>query len=583
MSNNDQNNYIFKTDFADYAELLSDSAFRSNVFKWFDYKLKDSEGDRKRSILYIGQPSNAINAFLEGLEAEIQTVAYDHNDPGLAFSNIRKMSLESETAPANNSYDYILVAGCPLVPEDLLIPGMNALETLFHELNVILKPEGTILFAADNEFGIRYITGTERLADEVYVERNELCNGILKNGFDFKAYYPYPDYRFTEAIYSDDRLPKPGDIKTVTPSYVNDRFDLMDEVSEIDRICRKGRYPDHSNSFLFVCYKKGTALEPSEEQDVEYVKFNTGRAPEYRISTRIVEMCGRRYAVKKAECPEAKDHLDSIVDNYQKLQKIYDKMSFVKPEVRDDEVWFDFVAGDNLGEKLVKNLADRLNKVSDPDNEETFKKALKGYAGFLNKITDSILLNKNSEEKTYNIDCIPANIVITSETMAGMLDDSLEGISADRCMCIDYEWVSDDTADGTDIDKYLEYRIYRYLYNDIAYLITDKISPEDFVVMCGIDMMAIPDYEAMEDKFQQKVHGENRKYLYLPGYQKEVINKSYLELKEIQTNAEIGNLKGIIANREERLRHREEQLADIKKSIKNPIYGVKTLTKYKKK
>jgi hypothetical protein len=83
---------------------------------------------------------------------------------------------------------------------------MNALETLFHELNVILKPEGTILFAADNEFGIRYITGTERLADEVYVERNELCNGILKNGFDFKAYYPYPDYRFAEAIYSDDRL-----------------------------------------------------------------------------------------------------------------------------------------------------------------------------------------------------------------------------------------------------------------------------------------------------------------------------------------------------------------------------------------
>ncbi len=583
MSNNDQNNYIFKTDFADYAELLSDSAFRSNVFKWFDYKLKDSDGDRKRSILYIGQPSNAINAFLEGLEAEIQTVAYDHNDPGLAFSNIRKMSLESETDPANNSYDYILVAGCPLVAEDLLIPGMNALETLFHELNVILKPEGTILFAADNEFGIRYITGTERLADEVYVERNELCNGILKNGFDFKAYYPYPDYRFAETIYSDDRLPKPGDIKTVTPSYVNDRYDLMDEVSEIDRIWRKGRYPDHSNSFLFVCYKKGTALEPSEEQDVEYVKFNTGRAPEYRISTRIVEMCGRRYAVKKAECPEAKDHLDSIVDNYQKLQKIYDKMSFVKPEVRDDEVWFDFVAGDNLGEKLVKNLADRLNKVSDPDNEEAFKKALKDYAGFLNKITDSILLNKNSEEKTYNIDCIPANIVITSETMAGMLDDSLEGISADRCMCIDYEWVSDDTADGTDIDKYLEYRIYRYLYNDIAYLITDKISPEDFVVMCGIDMMAIPDYEAMEDEFQQKVHGENRKYLYLPGYQKEVINKSYLELKEIQTNAEIGNLKGIIANREERLRHREEQLADIKKSIKNPIYGVKTLTKYKKK
>jgi hypothetical protein len=87
----------------------------------------------------------------------------------------------------------------------------------------------------------------------------------------------------------------------------------------------------------------------------------------------------------------------------------------------------------------------------------------------------------------------------------------------------------------------------------------------------------------MEDEFQQKVHGKDRKYLYLPKYQKEVINKSYLELKEIQKNAEIGNLKGIIANREERLRHREEQLADIKKSIKNPIYGVKTLTKYKKK
>ena len=42
-------------------------------------------------------------------------------------------------------------------------------------------------------------------------------------------------------------------------------------------------------------------------------------------------------------------------------------------------------------------------------------------------------------------------------------------------------------------------------------------------------------------------------------------------------------LKGIIANREERLKIREEQLADIKKSIKNPIYGIKSINKYKKK
>ena len=42
----------------------------------------------------------------------------------------------------------------------------------------------------------------------------ELEQILQENGFSkFKFYYPYPDYKFPAVIYSDEYLPKPGELE----------------------------------------------------------------------------------------------------------------------------------------------------------------------------------------------------------------------------------------------------------------------------------------------------------------------------------------------------------------------------------
>ncbi len=45
----------------------------------------------------------------------------------------------------------------------------------------------------------------------------ELEQMLQENGFSkFKFYYPYPDYKFPAVIYSDEYLPKPGELRKIS-------------------------------------------------------------------------------------------------------------------------------------------------------------------------------------------------------------------------------------------------------------------------------------------------------------------------------------------------------------------------------
>ena len=56
----------------------------------------------------------------------------------------------------------------------------------------------------------------------------------------FKFYYPYPDYKFPAVIYSDEYLPKPGELRKNQRNFDADRITLFDEGKAFDGILKSG-------------------------------------------------------------------------------------------------------------------------------------------------------------------------------------------------------------------------------------------------------------------------------------------------------------------------------------------------------
>lgn len=65
-------------------------------------------------------------------------------------------------------------------------------------------------------------------------------------------YYPYPDYKFPERIYSDAYLPKKGELNRNRQNFDRERIQLFSEERVYDTLIESGLFPQFSNSFLVV-------------------------------------------------------------------------------------------------------------------------------------------------------------------------------------------------------------------------------------------------------------------------------------------------------------------------------------------
>ena len=73
---------------------------------------------------------------------------------------------------------------------------------------------------------------------------------------DIIFYYPYPDYNFTSCIYSDNNLPRVGELFQNLNHWDQNRIQLFDESKAFDNVIQSGYFPEFSNSFLIVARKE---------------------------------------------------------------------------------------------------------------------------------------------------------------------------------------------------------------------------------------------------------------------------------------------------------------------------------------
>lgn len=168
-------------------------------------------------------------------------------------------------------YDYITLIGV-LEYGESYIQAENPHVAFLQKIGKHLKKNGKIVVAIENKLGMKYWAGCQEdhfggyfLGIENYANKKgirtfakkELEEIVNEAGFtECEFYYPYPDYKFPISIYSDEYLPKKGDLQANMRNFDKERYVFFDEEKAFDTIIEEGLFPEFSNSFLLVLGKE---------------------------------------------------------------------------------------------------------------------------------------------------------------------------------------------------------------------------------------------------------------------------------------------------------------------------------------
>lgn len=317
----------------------------------------------------------------------------------------------------NIKYDYIVI----LDKMAYMCSGSKRVTDYIEKLkNIVefLKEDGTLLIATDNRYGLKYFCGEREPITHVpfaglnrYLEgsdgymfsKNELIT-IVNNLHNMKCkfYYPLPDYKFPQLIYTDNILPD-KELKERLINYSLDKSSLiMAEKRLYEDIIENKVFPFFSNSFLIECNRKNIF------SDINCSILSVDREHEHGFVTTIHENGEVR---KKSAYKEGKENVKLLVDNVNNIAK--HGVLTVKHELIDDSVVMPYIKLPTLSKCLInalkKDLTGFLNLF-----DLLYEEILKSSEQVELKDSNCFFINSNPEywgpilKKSY-IDMIPVN------------------------------------------------------------------------------------------------------------------------------------------------------------------------------
>lgn len=420
------------------------SPLRENIVDWIPMT-----GEEK--VLEVGSGCGAITGALARKAGSVTCVdlskkrslinAYRHSECDNVTIHVGNFKDVEPELP--DDFDYICLIGVFEYGQSY-IGGESPFEDFLKLLLPHLAEGGRILIAIENRYGMKYFAGcredhlgTYFSGIENYAEggaartfsRKGLERIFKSCGVkDFCFYYPYPDYKFPTAVYSDIYLPGKGELSNNLRNFDRDRMLLFDEKNAFDGAVEDGLFSVFANSFMAVLGKPF---------DVKYVKYSNDRAPEYCVRTEISRDSAGRIAVRKYPLgAAAQEHVRGMAVAYENLLERYRGGRLEINRCRLEEqggtpcAEFEFVQGVTLAE-----LMDRCLEEND----------LEGFHRYFREYVERT--GYNSAFPVSDFDLIFANILV----------------DGDRWTLIDYEWTF-----GKPMDiKELAFRaVYCYLLED---------------------------------------------------------------------------------------------------------------------
>lgn len=408
------------------------SRLRENIVSWIPVGKTDK-------ALEVGSGCGAITGALSAKAGSVTCVELSKKRS--LINAYRHLNCENVTIKLGNfqeiepelacDYDYIFLIGVFEYAQSY-IGGEKPFETFMEIMKKHLAPHGRLVIAIENRFGLKYWAGCREDHLGTYFNgiegypggggvRTFTRGGLEKicraNGItDYSFYYPYPDYKFMTCVYSDERLPKAGELSDNMRNFDRDRLLLFDEKNVFDSLIEEGLFPQFSNSYVLVT---------GEPLPVTYARFSNDRAPEFAIRTEIrkaetadghngKEARGAaEMEVRKIPLTEgARAHVKKLEETYHRLEKLYEGsgLSINRCRLDGDEAVFEYLPGRTL-EELLDGCLER-------EDTEAFRRLFERYCGYVRYPQNALVCD---------YDLIFSNLIVQD----------------DAWHLIDYEWIAE--------------------------------------------------------------------------------------------------------------------------------------------
>lgn len=367
------------------------SKIRQNILNWYPFK-NDS------NILEIGCGMGAITELLCQKCSSVTSVELSQKRATATYLRCRNYdNLEIIVGNLNDinftkKYDYITLIGV-LEYQLQYTDSNNPFKDFLKKIKNLLTPNGKLLIAIENKYGLKYWCGMPEDHSSIPFDginnyaysnitktfsKKELDFLIKSSGFNNTFfYYPLPDYKFPQVIYSESYLPRTKSIDNWIPYYYpNSNSLIANEKNLYSDIIDNNVFEFFANSFLIEC----SSTNVCEDNKPLFITTTPFRKKEYQLTT--------IYSDKQGYSKTASEHSLSMLYNIKENHKLLKNngINICNITINGNCLTSEYIKGISLTQLL-------LDAYSSNNSEEIYKLWDKIYSEIKTSSNESESLN----------------------------------------------------------------------------------------------------------------------------------------------------------------------------------------------
>jgi 2-polyprenyl-3-methyl-5-hydroxy-6-metoxy-1,4-benzoquinol methylase len=273
---------------------------RANIMRPFEQTLKGA------NVLEIGAGCGAISRYLGECGAQVLALEGSPRRASIARSrtrdldNITVLAEKFDQFKSDHQFDVITLIGV-LEYANLFTPGDNPALIMLQRVRQLLKPEGKLIIAIENQLGLKYFAGAPEDhfgqpmvgiegrygKDQAQTFGRPVLTRLLKQaGFEASSFLaPFPDYKLPSSIVTEAGFAHQHFDASAFASQSVKRDPQLPEICNFSLelawpvVFANGLGLETSNSFLIIASPTQQALVPSGDLAYHY------------STTRLAEFC----------------------------------------------------------------------------------------------------------------------------------------------------------------------------------------------------------------------------------------------------------------------------------------------------
>ena len=399
---------------------------RANIMRPFEQTLKGA------NVLEIGAGCGAISRYLGECGAQVLALEGSPRRASIARSrtrdlnNITVLAEKFDQFKSDHQFDVVTLIGV-LEYANLFTPGDNPALAMLKRVRQLLKPDGKLIIAIENQLGLKYFAGAPEDhfgkpmvgiegrygKDQAQTFGRPVLTKLLQQaGFEASNFLaPFPDYKLPSSIVTEAGFAHQHFDASAFASQSVKRDPQLPEICNFSLelawpvVFANGLGLDTSNSFLIIASPTQQALVPAGDLAYHY------------STTRLAEFCKETMFSSNAE-----NHVEV---SYKRLGVVNN--SSIASSAKNE--WISFVCPDSdqyvFGQPLSLEFVGIVTK--DGWTFEQVGRFVKRYLTVLQATggTDAFAMEGASSltlMPAHFIDCMPQNIIIDADEKAHVID-----------------------------------------------------------------------------------------------------------------------------------------------------------------